>query len=187
MTADGTAGTGAAICGMAGTGAAGGVAPAEPRLDLPTAAVRDSFLAGMRAIAADEGTSSAWLDEAAADFGRFAAGRAAARETWGVPVTELWYLREPEYLGTVMIRHRLTPALRRDGGNIGYHVVPGYRRQGHATAMLAAACARCRADGMTRLLVTCRSDNVGSRRVIEANEGLLEDVADEICRYWIRL
>jgi predicted acetyltransferase len=160
---------------------------ATPRLAIPTVAVRDSFLAGTRAMCQEEGTRPDWLDDAAANFGAFAADRAAQRELWGVPVTELWYVREPEYLGTVMIRHRLTPELRRDGGHIGYHVVPRHRRQGHATAMLAAACSRCRGQGMTSLLVTCRSDNAGSRRVIEANGGVPECPAGEICRYWIRL
>ena len=44
-----------------------------------------------------------------------------------------------DYLGTVIIRHRLTPALEREGGHIGYHIVPGQRRRGHATQMLAQA------------------------------------------------
>ena len=156
------------------------------RLDRPAAAVRGSFLAGMRAICAEDRTSAAWLDEASEDFGRFAADRAAPRRMWDVPVTELWYVRGPDYIGTVMIRHELTPALLYDGGNIGYHVVPGHRRQGHATAMLAAACDRCRDDGMSRLLLTCQPDNLGSRRVIEANGGVL-DSADELLRYWIAL
>ena len=30
----------------------------------------------------------------------------------------------PRYLGTIMIRHELTPRLRAEGGHIGYHVVP---------------------------------------------------------------
>src|SRR5579859_3624408 len=158
-----------------------------PRLDLPTTTVRDSFLAGTRAICQEEGTRPDWIDEAAADFGAFIAERAAEREIWGVPVTELWYVRGPDYLGTVMIRHRLTPGLRLDGGNIGYHVVPGHRRQGHATAMLAAACDRCRDQGLTSVLLTCRSENTGSRRVIEANGGMLERPGGEICRYWITL
>ena len=102
-------------------------------------------------------------------------------------MTELWYVRGPDYLGTVMIRHKLTAALRHDGGHVGYHVVPPHRRQGHATAMLAAACDRCRADGMTRLLVTCRTSNVASRRVIEANGGVLDNQDGGICRFWIAL
>jgi len=158
-----------------------------PRLDLPTTAVRDSFLAGERAICAEDGTPTAWLDEAAADFGSLVERRRAPRYRWGVPVTELWYVREPDYLGTVMIRHELTAALRDDGGHVGYHVVPRYRGQGHATAMLAAACDRCRADGMTRLLVTCRTSNVASRRVIEVNGGVLDNQASGICRFWITL
>ncbi|HUZ51993.1 MAG TPA: GNAT family N-acetyltransferase [Streptosporangiaceae bacterium] len=158
-----------------------------PRLDWPTSAVRDSFLAGERAICEEDGTPTAWLDEAAAEFGSLVASRSLPRRRWGVPITELWYLREPDYIGTVMIRHELTPALRHDGGHVGYHVVPRYRRQGHATAMLAAACSRCRADGMTLLLVTCRTDNVASRRVIEANGGVLDNQSDGICRFWITL
>ena len=162
-------------------------ADAVPRLDFPTTAVRDSFLAGERAMCAEDGTPTAWLDEAAADFGRLVASRSGPRRRWGVPVTELWYVREPDYYGTVMIRHELTSALHQDGGNVGYHVVPGYRRQRHATAMLAAACDRCRADGMARLLVTCRTGNVASRRVIEANGGVLDNQAGGICRLWITL
>lgn len=156
------------------------------RLDRPTAAVRDSYLAGMRAICAEDRTSAAWLDEASEDFARFAADRAALRRTWDVPVTELWYVREPDYIGTLVIRHELTPSLLYDGGNIGYHVVPAHRRQGHATAMLGAACERCRRDGMRRLLLTCRPENLASRRVIEANGGVL-DSADDLLRYWIAL
>jgi predicted acetyltransferase len=104
-----------------------------------------------------------------------------------VPVTELWYVERRRYIGTVMIRHDLTPQLRRDGGNIGYHVVPGHRRQGHATAMLSAACSECLHRGMSELLLTCSPDNVGSRRVIEANGGALQSESDGVLRYLIDL
>ena len=43
---------------------------------------------------------------------------------WGVPVTTLWYVDGATYLGTVIVRHRLTPELTRRGGHIGYHVAP---------------------------------------------------------------
>jgi predicted acetyltransferase len=136
---------------------------------------------------AEEGAPSDWLDEAAADFGAFVAVRAAVRQRWDVPATELWYVDGPCYIGTVMIRHELTAALRHDGGNIGYHVVPGHRRRGHATAMLAAACSWCREAGMTELLVTCSAGNLGSRKVIEANAGVLQDDSDAILRYRVEL
>jgi predicted acetyltransferase len=67
-----------------------------------------------------------WLEAAAADFAGFVAQRRAVRELWGVPVTERWFVDGTDYLGTVIIRHRLTPALERAGGHVGYHVVPGH-------------------------------------------------------------
>ena len=64
-------------------------------------------------------------------------------------MTELGFV-EGEYLDTVIIRHHLTPALEREGGHIGYHVVPGHRRRGHATQMLAQALVVCQQLGLAR-------------------------------------
>jgi len=160
---------------------------AGPVLTVPTMAVRDSFLAGSREMCEEEGSATDWLDLAAADFAALVTVRSYTRRMWGVPVTELWYVDGDRYIGTVMIRHELTPELRHDGGHIGYHVVPGERRRGHATAMLARACHLCKELGLTRVLVTCDADNLGSRRVIEANAGVLESDSGGILRYWIDL
>jgi predicted acetyltransferase len=154
-----------------------------PRLILPTTLVRDSYLAGETEAAVEEGLSTGWLEEAAADFTAFVERRRAVRELWGVPVTELWFVDGTDYLGTVVIRHRLTPALERSGGHIGYHVVPAQRRRGHATQMLAQALAVCRRLGLTEVLVTCAEDNLGSRRVIEANGGALDRIVDGEAHY----
>ena len=158
-----------------------------PELIRPTIAVRESYLAGERAMAAEKGDSPDWLPVAEADFVSFVAQRAATQHYWDVPVTELWFVDGLEYLGTIMIRHELTPRLRAEGGHIGYHVVPRHRRRGHATAMLAGALAWCRGLGLTKVLVTCDDANTGSRRVIEANGGELADVTAGTCRYWITL
>lgn len=102
-----------------------------------------------------------------------------------VPSTHLWWVEGDTFLGRVHIRHRLTPFLRDVGGHVGYHVVPPYRRRGHATAMLAAALPVAAALGIECLLVTCDADNVGSRKVIEANGGLLQDRREGKLRYWV--
>ena len=159
--------------------------PHMPQLLLPTTLVRDSYLAGELEAAIQEGLSRDWLEEAAADFASFVERRRSVRELWDVPVTELWFVDGPTYLGTVMIRHRLTPTLERQGGHIGYHVVPSHRRRGHATKMLTQARAICRQLGLRQVLVTCAEDNLASRRVIEANGGTLDQVLDGEARYWL--
>jgi hypothetical protein len=58
----------------------------------PTTAVRDSYLAGEREPAIQEGLPTDWLQEAAADFAGFVERRGTVRELWGVPVTERWFV-----------------------------------------------------------------------------------------------
>ena len=157
-----------------------------PHLAAPATAVRDSFIEAARDLR-DEGWLAMFpVEKTAADFDGYVRRVRAEERAWGVPVTTLWYTDGPLYLGTVIIRHRLTPELTRDGGHVGYHVAPRYRRQGHATAMLAAAVRYTRSElGINSILVTCDQSNTASTRVIEANHGILENTLDGVCRYWI--
>ncbi len=129
--------------------------------------------------------------EGAERFAAFRRSRAAARSprpAWHVPCTHLWIVDDADpdtYLGSLSIRHRLTPLLLDVAGHIGYSVRPSARRRGVATAALRAAVPRAAALGIDRILVTCDLDNTGSRRAIEANGGVLEDVRGVKRRYWI--
>lgn len=102
-----------------------------------------------------------------------------------VPETMLWWVDGSELLGRLSIRHELTDALREFGGHIGYVVRPSARRQGHASAMLAAALPIARDLGIDPALLTCGAENTGSRRVIESNGGVLEDQRDGELRFWV--
>lgn len=102
-----------------------------------------------------------------------------------VPATVLWWVDGDEFLGRLSIRHALTPWLRDFGGHIGYVVRPSARRRGHATRMLAASLPRAASLGINPALVTCDDTNVASRRVIEANGGVLEDQRGEKLRFWV--
>ncbi len=157
----------------------------SPHLAAPTALVRSSYLAGEAAIALEARASADWLDDAGRDFDAFVARRAVVRVSSGVAVTELWLIDGATYLGTLIIRHELTPELMVAGGHVGYHVVPGARGRGHATLMLAGALAFLRAAGLESILVTSLEGNRASRRVIERNGGRLLDTVSGVARYRI--
>jgi GNAT superfamily N-acetyltransferase len=158
-----------------------------PSLRAPTTAVRASWLAAERADCAGRGASTDLLRSAEADFGALVAVRQGTPRWWGVPTTILWYVSGEHYLGELVIRHELTPALARAGGHIGYSIAPHWRRQGHATRMLAAGLEECRRIGLRQVLLTCRSDNEPSRRVILANGGVPGGQAEGEDRFWISL
>jgi predicted acetyltransferase len=95
-----------------------------------------------------------------------------------VPQSTYWWVAGGEYLGRLAIRHRLTPHLRVEGGNIGYEVRPSARGQGHATAMLDAALPLAAALGIEVAHLDCDNDGAASRRVIEKNGGRLKREAN---------
>jgi predicted acetyltransferase len=101
-----------------------------------------------------------------------------------VAMTTLWWVEGATYLGRISIRHYLNEPLREIGGHIGYDIRPSARLQGHATAMLAAALPRAAALGIEKALITCDADNLGSRKVIERNGGVLEDQRGRKLRFW---
>jgi predicted acetyltransferase len=158
-----------------------------PRLQAPTTAVRESWLAAERADCEAEGGSTELLERAEADFRALVAVRQGTPFWWGVPTTILWYVSGEHYLGELVIRHELTPELARSGGHIGYSIASQWRRQGHGTRMLAAGLAECRRIGLRRVLLTCRIDNDPSRKVILANGGVPDGQADGKDRFWISL
>jgi predicted acetyltransferase len=58
-------------------------------------------------------------------------------------------------------------------GHIGYSVVPWKRRLGYATAALREILPSLAAEGLRYVEITTDPDNIPSRRVIEANGGVL--------------
>lgn len=158
-----------------------------PRLVWPTQEVRVSYLVGEQADCLLRGTPTQWLEAASQDFAGFVAVRRGVQVRWSVPCTIFWYVSGEFYLGTLVIRHRLSPELAEAGGHVGYHVVAPWRRQGHATRMLAAGLTQCRGLGLDRVLLTCAADNEPSRRVILANGGVPDGQRRGEDRFWIDL
>jgi predicted acetyltransferase/predicted lactoylglutathione lyase len=107
-----------------------------------------------------------------------------------VPATFLVAEVDGQIVGRVSIRHQLNPYLADVAGHIGIGVRPDFRRRGYATAILRQSLAVAASTGLTRLLVTCDANNVGSINVIENCGGVLEDVSParrdaHKCRFWV--
>lgn len=110
-------------------------------------------------------------------------------------VTEsiFWLVEADEFLGRIAIRHKLTPVLRQYGGHIGYEVRPSRRREGNGTEMLRLALVEAKARGINPVMLTCDETNIGSRKVIEANNGALQDTVSldfhpvPVMRWWITI
>jgi len=108
-----------------------------------------------------------------------------------VPCNTYWAVVGGRVVGQVRLRRRLTEALLKRGGHIGYEVRPSERGKGYATRTLAMALEKAKVLGLTRVLVTCDRDNASSARVIEKNGGVFESEVEfdgaHNRRYWIEL
>lgn len=80
-----------------------------------------------------------------------------------------------DFIGEITIWHRLTEELSRYGGHIGYGIRFSRWNQGFGTQMLALALEEAKKLGLSKVLITCDDDNIGSARVMEKNGFLLSD------------
>ena len=69
--------------------------------------------------------------------------------------------------GYSQLRHSLKGQLINIGGNIGYIIRPTERKKGYATIQLKLLLDKAHDLGIERVLVTCRDNNIGSRKTIE--------------------
>jgi predicted acetyltransferase len=110
-----------------------------------------------------------------------------------VPEDNFWLVLNSRILGRSKLRHWLTPELEYEGGHIGYDIRPSERKKGYGTLILELTLKRARSLGLSRVLLTCDTDNIGSVRIIEKNGGELSGKATsrksgkQISQYWIEL
>ena len=95
------------------------------------------------------------------------------------------------FVGAINIRHYLNEKLLLNGGHIGDGVRPSERRKGFATEIIRQGLQECKNLGITKVLMVCDKDNIGSRKSIINNGGILENEieVDGVIeqRYWITL
>ena len=187
------------------------------RLDDPSIRYKDSFLEGAAEFHAEGrfeatyGTGLGYdLDGMQRRFGQFvralrALGDPSRRFRGGYVDRVLWLVDGGEYVGQVSIRPELcTRYLITYGGHIGYSIRPSRRGRGYGNEILALALKVSEEMGLKKVLITCDSDNIASRKIIERNGGIFESAARmngsafraegrgrrrgvEKLRYWIEL
>lgn len=132
------------------------------------------------------------------DFDMYLAKIEAATQGIGlppgyVPMSEFWLIDDNKFIGRFVLRHGLTDNLLRVGGNIGYQIRPSERNKKYGTRGLQLLLPKARARGLKKVLITCDEDNIGSRKIIEAAGGKLENIITEpseskpVMRFWITL
>lgn len=110
-----------------------------------------------------------------------------------VPQTTFWLVsNENKLLGSVRVRHRLTPALEREGGHIVIDIRPSQRGKGYGEQALLLALEKAAGLGLEKVLVVCDHENTASIKLIEKNGGeLIDEVFSPRCqkpvrRYWMK-
>lgn len=162
----------------------------------PSLVYKDSFIAGTRESQAEGLELYINLDKISENFGAFLqrlrnASKRANVKSDRVPMSDFWLIDGDEYVGRLSLRHELNEALLLWGGHIGYQIRPSKRRRGYGKEILRLGLIKAKESGLSRVLVTCDEDNIGSRKIIEYNGGQLENIVEvkdspvRKMRYWI--
>lgn len=110
-----------------------------------------------------------------------------------VPETTFWLIDKGDFIGRASIRHELTKDLLKEGGHIGYDIRPSKRNMGYGKKLLKMALKKAKKLGIKNALITCDITNISSKKVIEANGGVLKNAIEvnkgkpKKLRYWIQI
>ena len=88
-------------------------------------------------------------------------------------------------MGIGKLRHRLTDALRREGGHGGYAIRPGQRGKGYGKLLLGLLAGEAGALGIGAMLLTIRNENTPSIRTALSQGGVVGEISEE--RHYIRV
>ncbi|MCL1918043.1 MAG: GNAT family N-acetyltransferase [Peptococcaceae bacterium] len=167
-------------------------------LIIPTKQYNQSYLDAIGEYKSNNVDSYEFLDPTQCDIYKLIEAFRLGHDLPGnyVPSTYLWLIGGDEFIGEISIRHKLTEALLRYGGHIGYGIRYSKWNKGYATLMLSKALLYAKENiGINKVLLTCGDNNFASACIIERNVGVLQDtiinnidgVERPTRRYWITL
>lgn len=80
--------------------------------------------------------------------------------------TVFWLIDNEQYIGSINLRHTLTPNLEKVGGHIAYQIRPSQYHKGYAYAALLLCLNKAKKMGLDKILVTCEAENIASYSVM---------------------
>lgn len=116
-----------------------------------------------------------------------------ARFRNGVHASTFFSVRKTDnkLIGSIQLRHDLTPLLAEHGGHIGYGIRPSERKKGYGKQQLLLILPVARHLQLQQVMITCDADNIPSNRIILSCGGILTDKNNyegkEQHLYWLQL
>lgn len=164
----------------------------------PSLEYRDTFIDGLKEYQSEGGFPTVDAEERRNYFSKYIERLSNEfKKGYGdkeiVHMEHLWLVDGDKYIGTALLRHQLNESLLTTGGNITYEIRPTERRKGYGKEILRLTLLEAKQRGLENVLVTCDEDNIASKKIIEANGGVLENIFFEKgmrvrkLRYWINL
>lgn len=155
----------------------------EEQLVLPSVKYKDSFLKAVREYQSENLFNYRHLDikELEDNFGSYIKQQEDESKGINLPTgyvshTVYWLVDDEGYIGRLDIRHELNDFLDKFGGHIGYDIRPTRRRQGLGKLILKLGLEKAKELGIKEVVITCDVDNIGSKKIIEANDGQFTEI-----------
>ncbi len=93
-----------------------------------------------------------------------------------IPTSSYLLFKDNKIIGHIFIHHYIDLEVLRDyEGHIGYGIRPTERNNGYGTKMLSLALEKCKDLNLEEVLISCDKDNVASAKIIEKNNGILQE------------
>ena len=103
-----------------------------------------------------------------------------------VPYTCYVFIKENKIVGVGSVRHYLNEYLEKFGGHIGYSIRPTERKKGYGSKALELLINQAKEMNIEKILITCNINNIGSKKVIENNNGKFINQIDETLGFEIK-
>jgi len=86
--------------------------------------------------------------------------------------TVYWLVDDKKFIGVLRLNKKLNKQRRTRGGNIGYAIRPSKQKKGYGTEILRLGLLKAKIQGLKKVRIDCRENNIASKKIIEANGGI---------------